>query len=70
MIYTRNRRRISFTLWIEKQKVNTWMSSKLYFLQAGNIYLTSNEMARFYIVKLNNGNYIGLSVLNPTSIAE
>ena len=44
--------------------------SKLDFFPAGDIYLTPNEMAHFYIAQLNEGVYKGISILNPTSIVE
>ena len=43
---------------------------KLDFYPAGDIYLTPNEMAHFYIAQLNRGFYKNVSILNPTSIAE
>ncbi len=37
---------------------------------AGDIYLTTQEMANFYIAQLNNGLYKGQSILTPKSISE
>lgn len=37
---------------------------------AGEIYLTSSDMAKFYIAQLNQGSYQGHSILSPKSIAE
>jgi len=37
---------------------------------AGDIYLTTQEMAHFYVAQLNNGIYKGQSILNPKSVSE
>lgn len=55
---------------IENNKSIPEYQSKLDFFPAGDIYLTPNEMAHFYIAQLNQGVYKNLSILSPASIAE
>jgi CubicO group peptidase (beta-lactamase class C family) len=55
---------------LENNKPLPIYQSKLDVFPAGDIYLTPNEMANFYIAQLNQGEYKGLFILKPRSINE
>jgi len=55
---------------LENNKSLPEYQSRFDIFPAGDLYLTPNEMANFYIAQLNQGLFKGLSILNATSIAE